>query len=86
MSFRLPAKTLSLVRDHLLPWFAANARTMPWREERSPYAVWVSETMLQQTQVATVVPYFNRWMEAFPTISALAAADQQQVLKHWEGL
>lgn len=86
MSFRLPSQTALLVNDRLLPWFAENARHLPWREQRSPYAVWVSEIMLQQTQVATVVPYFMRWMEAFPTISALAAADQQQVLKHWEGL
>lgn len=86
MSFRLPAQTASTVRSELLPWFAAHARRMPWRDQPGPYAVWVSETMLQQTQVATVIPYYTRWMQAFPTVQALAAADQQQVLKHWEGL
>lgn len=74
-------------RKTLLPWFAANARVMPWRREpRKPYAVWISEIMLQQTQVATVIPYFRRFMKAFPTIKALAAAPLQDILKQWEGL
>lgn len=70
----------------LLRWFAANRRPMPWRSRPTPYAVWVSEIMLQQTQVATVIPYFNRFMKRFPTLRALAAADLQAVLKMWEGL
>jgi A/G-specific adenine glycosylase len=59
---------------------------LPWRRSRDPYAVWVSEVMLQQTQVATVLPYFERWMRRFPTLPALAAASEQDVLKQWEGL
>ena len=72
----------------LLAWSdAGNLRDLPWRvEPRDPYAVWVSEVMLQQTQVATVIPYFQRWMARFPTVEALAAADQSDVLKAWEGL
>ncbi|MEX1013381.1 MAG: A/G-specific adenine glycosylase [Waddliaceae bacterium] len=67
-------------------WFQREKRSLPWREDSSPYAIWVSEVMLQQTQVKVVIPYFQRWMEAFPTISALAAASIDQVIKQWEGL
>ena len=70
----------------LLEWFAVNRRALPWRDEPTPYRVLVSEYMLQQTQVATVLPYFSRFMEAFPTLEALAAAEQDAVLKLWEGL
>ena len=70
----------------LLQWYCQHARNLPWRNHPDPYAVWVSEIMLQQTRVETVVPYFQRWMTAFPTISALAEADQQDVLMVWEGL
>jgi len=73
-------------RRRLLSWYRRNARDLPWRRARDPYAVWLSEIMLQQTQVATVRPYFGRFLEAFPTIEALAAADEQQVLRLWEGL
>jgi A/G-specific adenine glycosylase len=59
---------------------------MPWRGLRDPYAIWVSEVMLQQTQVSTVIPYFERWMARFPDVSALAAADENEVLLAWEGL
>ena len=59
---------------------------MPWRETRDPYGIWVSEVMLQQTQVATMTPYYDRWMGRFPTFQALAAADEQEVLAHWQGL
>lgn len=72
--------------QRLLDWFARHQRCMPWREEPKPYYVWLSEVMLQQTQVETVRPYFRRFIEAFPTVQALAAADQQAVLKLWEGL
>ena len=75
------------VARRLLPWFAANRRDLPWRKEpREAYAVWVSEIMLQQTRVDTVVPYFARFMERFPSPAALAAAPLQDVLKVWEGL
>lgn len=71
---------------HLLRWFRQSARDLPWRASRDPYAIWVSEVMLQQTQVATVIPYFERFLVAFPTLVALAAAPEQAVLKLWEGL
>ncbi|MBS0623193.1 MAG: A/G-specific adenine glycosylase [Verrucomicrobia bacterium] len=70
----------------LKEWFMQNRRSLPWRKEPTPYAVWVSETMLQQTQVSVVIPYFLRWMDMFPTIEALAKAPIEQVLKVWEGL
>lgn len=74
-----------LVRP-LLNWFAHNARDLPWRRGRDPYAIWVSEVMLQQTQVKTVIPYWERWMRALPSIAALAQADSAQLHKLWEGL
>jgi A/G-specific adenine glycosylase len=70
----------------LLAWFTQNKRNLPWRETRDPYAIWVSEIMLQQTQVATVIPYYKRWMERFPTALALAEANDQDVLALWQGL
>lgn len=73
-------------RRRLLEWYDRHARDLPWRRTRDPYHVWVSEVMLQQTQVATVVSYFERFVAAFPTIADLAAADEQQVLRLWEGL
>lgn len=72
--------------DALLAWFDPEARPMPWRALRTPYRVWISETMLQQTQVATVIPYFERFMARFPDARALAAAPLEDVLKSWEGL
>lgn len=70
----------------LLEWYAANKRAMPWRGHPDPYAVWVSEIMLQQTQVDTVRPYFARFLEAFPSVADLAAAEDGPLLKAWEGL
>ncbi|MCL6511800.1 MAG: A/G-specific adenine glycosylase [Anaerolineae bacterium] len=73
--------------DRLLRWFARHRRDLPWRREpRDPYRVWLAEVMLQQTQVTTVVPYYERWLERFPTLEALAAAPLDAVLKLWEGL
>ena len=75
------------IRRRLLPWFAQNARDLPWRAEpRPPYAVWISEIMLQQTRVDTVIPYFRRFLARFPDPAALAAAPLQDVLKLWENL
>jgi A/G-specific adenine glycosylase len=71
---------------NLLTWFRRAARDLPWRRTNDLYAIWVSEIMLQQTQVATVVPYYHRFIEQFPDIVSLAAADEQQVLRLWEGL
>jgi A/G-specific adenine glycosylase len=75
-----------MVRDCLLPWFADNARDLPWRRNRTPYRVWVSEIMLQQTRVDTVIGYYRRWMKTFPSWNSLARAPQGDVLKLWEGL
>lgn len=73
-------------RSNLLAWYAQNKRTMPWRDCNNPYYIWISEIMLQQTRVDQVIPYFNRFIERFPTVDTLAAAKQQEVLKVWEGL
>ena len=73
-------------RRRLLAWYAMHARDLPWRRSSNPYRVWVSEVMLQQTQVETVKAYFQRFMKAFPTVKKLAAADEQEVLRLWEGL
>ena len=70
----------------LLHWYRENARPLPWRATRGPYAIWLSEVMLQQTRVETVIPYYHRFLEQFPTIAALAAAPEEAVLKVWEGL
>ncbi|WP_235934686.1 A/G-specific adenine glycosylase [Candidatus Laterigemmans baculatus] len=74
------------LRRRLLTWFTTSARDLPWRKTRDPYAIWVSEVMLQQTQVATVIPYFERFLRDYPTPAALAAADEAEVLRRWEGL
>ena len=70
----------------MLDWFAVNARDLPWRHTRDPYAIWVSEIMLQQTQVKTVIPFWNRWMQELPTIEAAANASPDKLHKLWEGL
>ena len=72
--------------EELLQWFAGNRRDLPWRHDRTPYRVWISELMLQQTRVDQVVPYFERWMRRFPDLETLAAAPVDDVLKIWEGL
>lgn len=77
---------ISPVTQRLLTWYAVHARQLPWRGHADPYAIWISEIMLQQTRVETVIPYFERWMQLFPTVASLAAADLQAVLVAWEGL
>jgi len=77
---------MSEVSRRLLEWYARSARRLPWRGERDPYRVWVSEVMLQQTRVETVIPYYLRWIERFPTLHSLAEAPLEEVLKTWEGL
>lgn len=74
------------MQQTLSNWFQEEKRHLPWRNNPSPYAVWVSEVMLQQTQVSVVIPYFERWMQQFPTVEALAAAPLDAVIKAWEGL
>ena len=73
-------------RKLLIEWYRHHHRRLPWRETRSPYRIWVSEVMLQQTQVQTVLPYYRRFLHAFPNVKTLANADLQAVLKAWEGL
>ena len=79
-------KNKTEIQHQLLNWFSQNARDLPWRETHDPYAIWVSEIMLQQTRVETVIPYYQRWMVEFPTLEALAEGEEDQVLKLWEGL
>lgn len=74
------------MNQQLAQWFEDNKRALPWRDNPSPYQVWISEVMLQQTQVAVVLPYFHRWMQAFPSIQDLANAEESTVIKLWEGL
>ncbi|WP_409366930.1 A/G-specific adenine glycosylase [Lysinibacillus sp. 38-6] len=73
-------------RQSLVEWFEEEKRDLPWRHTKDPYKIWVSEVMLQQTRVDTVIPYYNRFMESFPTLELLAEAPQEYLLKHWEGL
>ncbi|HIA38920.1 MAG TPA: A/G-specific adenine glycosylase [Planctomycetes bacterium] len=77
---------MTTMQSKLLTWFEQQRRDLPWRGERNPYAVWVSEIMLQQTQVETVIPFFERWMSRFPDVTALAQASESEVLQHWSGL
>src|SRR2546423_3072951 len=76
----------NLFASRLLGWFGAHARALPWRETRDPYAILVSEVMLQQTQVERVVPRFARFLERWPTIESLAAAKTGDVIVEWQGL
>lgn len=77
---------LNAMAHLLLPWYDANRRELPWRETRDPYAIWVSEIMLQQTRVAAVLPYYARWMETLPDVAALAAVGEEELMKLWQGL
>src|SRR5476649_517123 len=70
----------------LIRWYGARSRDLPWRATRDPYRIWISEIMLQQTTVVAVVPYFERFLQRFPTLAKLAAAQEQAVLRLWEGL
>src|SRR5438309_1316198 len=82
----LPTPLPPAANRKLLAWFDRHARQLPWRRDRDPYRVWVSEVMLQQTTVAAVAPRFDQFLERFPDVRALAAADEQDVLKVWEGM
>jgi A/G-specific adenine glycosylase len=81
-----PRTDPALFRRELLRWFSRHGRKLPWRRTRDPYAILVSEFMLQQTQVATVIPYYDEWMRRFPDFAALAAASEHEVLHAWQGL
>jgi len=77
---------MAAIRQKLLGWYDEAARALPWRQTRDPYAIWVSEVMLQQTRVETVIPYYERFLASFPTPIALAEANEDTVLSHWSGL
>jgi len=79
----MPMPTL---QSRLLNWYNKNKRTLPWRDHPDAYAIWVSEIMLQQTRVETVISYFEKWMQLFPTVQALSDASEREVLNAWEGL
>jgi A/G-specific adenine glycosylase len=85
-NYKLRTPNSNRLAKLLLDWFAQNARDLPWRRTRDPYAIWVSEIMLQQTQVKTVLPYWKRWMRELPTIKAAANASPDKIHKLWEGL
>ena len=70
----------------LMAWYKIHKRSFPWRKSRDPYKIWLSEIILQQTRIAQGIPYYQSFIENFPTVDALAAADEQQVLKLWQGL
>lgn len=74
------------IRRALLSWYRTGRRALPWRNTRDPFRIWISEVMLQQTRVATVIPYYQKFLQTFPDINSLARADLQAVLKVWEGL
>src|SRR3990172_7659292 len=82
----MPPKNLAAIRRKLRRWYDQNRRDLPWRRSRDPYAIWIAETMLQQTQVVTVVGYYERFLENFPTVDALARAPLKKVLALWSGL
>ena len=79
----IPAKTFA---SRLLKWYRENRRELPWRKNSDPYRVWVSEIMLQQTQVKTVVPYFEEFLRTYPSIKAVADAQENEILSAWSGL
>ena len=78
--------TYNQITDALLSWYDLYDRDMPWRDEADPYKVWISEIMLQQTQVATVRDYYKRWIKRFPTIKSVSESSMDEILKYWEGL
>ena len=79
-------KELAAISSSLLSWFYENHRDLPWRSDRTPYSTWISEAMLQQTRVTTVLDYYPRFLNRFPDPSSLAKASEDEVLKLWEGL
>lgn len=81
-----PARKLATFQRNLLEWYRANRRDLPWRRKRDPYRIWLAEIMLQQTRIAAVLPYYERFLARFPDIGALARARESEVLKYWAGL
>ncbi|MEC8839530.1 MAG: A/G-specific adenine glycosylase, partial [Candidatus Neomarinimicrobiota bacterium] len=72
--------------DSILKWYDIHKRLLPWRATNDPYKIWLSETMLQQTQVNIVIPYYNKWIDKYPTIQSVANANLDSLLKLWEGM
>ena len=86
MPVPLPRSRRDTLRRRLLEWYGRSRRDLPWRRTTDPYRIWLSETMLQQTRVETVIPYYERFVARFPSVGALALADEQDVLREWSGL
>src|SRR3974390_475511 len=82
----LTGPPLTRFRKKLLAWFAESRRDLPWRRTKDPYRIWLSEIMLQQTRVAAVIPYYEKFLEGFPDLQALASAPEEEVLRLWAGL
>ena len=82
----MKAKEIKQLREKVTEWYRQNQRDLPWRRSNNPYRIWVSEVMLQQTQVNTVLTYYQCFLKKFPSIKILAKADLEEVLKVWEGL
>ena len=74
------------IKNKLIQWYLLNQRSLPFRDSRNPYHIWISEIMAQQTQIDTMIPYYLRWIEQFPTIESVALAQESEILKAWEGL
>ena len=79
-------KNLTFLPEKLLAWYPTHRRALPWREDPVPYRVWISEIMLQQTRIEAVIPYFERFMAELPDVFALAACDDDRLMKLWQGL
>ena len=77
---------MNKIQQQILAWYQDNARDLPWRKTYAPYHVWISEIMLQQTQMDRAVDFFNRWVARFPDLHSIAGASEEEVLKLWEGL
>jgi A/G-specific adenine glycosylase len=86
METHLTGRALKQFQTRLLTWFRAHQRDLPWRSSRDPYRIWLAEIMLQQTRIAAVMPYYDRFLEHFPTVESLASAPQEEILKLWSGL
>jgi A/G-specific adenine glycosylase len=86
MKAQLTGRTLKAFQTRMLAWFRAHQRDLPWRRSRDPYRIWVAEVMLQQTRIAAVMPYYQRFLARFPTVKSLARAPESEVLKLWSGL
>src|SRR5277367_7145321 len=86
MKMHLAGRALKTFQKQLLAWFRTHQRDLPWRRSRDPYRIWVAEVMLQQTRIAAVMPYYERFLTRFPTVRSLAGAHEAEVLKLWSGL